>query len=365
MKVLLLTTHLDFGGISAYTVSLAKTLTHRGHKVTVCSSGGALVDTLGKEAIEHIQLDIRTKSELNPRVFKAVTKLANLIKQDKPDIIHAQTRVTQVMAHLLSKRIKVPFVSTCHGFFRPHIGRKALGFWGKKAIAISEPVREHLVNDLKVKKSTVSVIYNGVDVEQFSRKLNKDELISYKRRLNLKDGPIVGNIARLSPVKGQKFLVTAMKKVLQQIPDAQLLIVGSGPCQAELVNLVLELGIGHAVYMEDSTYDTLTPLSVMDLFVLPSLQEGLGLAVMEAMVAAKPVIGSNVGGVYSLIKDGKTGLLVAPEDAEALSVAIIKLLKDKDLAGNLATAANSLIKSEFSLDKMAAKVEGVYEEAIT
>jgi len=101
------------------------------------------------------------------------------------------------------------------------------------------------------------------------------------------------------------------------------------------------------------------------LFVLPSLQEGLGLAVMEAMVAAKPVIGSNVGGVYSLIKDGKTGLLVAPEDAEALSVAIIKLLKDKDLAGNLATAANSLIKSEFSLDKMAAKVEGVYEEAIT
>ena len=286
-----------------------------------------------------------------------------LALKERPDIIHAQTRVTQVIAYLVSKKTGVPFVSTCHGFFRPHAGRKFFGFWGKRAIAISEAVREHLVNDLKAKKNIVRVVYNGVDVKQFSRVAGKEEIKSYKARLGLKEGPIIGSIARLSPVKGQNFLVMAMKKVLEEIPDAQLLIVGDGPCQRELVNLTLQLGIGDKVNLEGSTLDTVQPLSAMDIFVLPSLQEGLGLAVMEAMVTSKPVIGSNVGGVYSLIKDGKTGLLVAPKDEDALADALMKLLKDKQLADALGKAAKQLIEEKFSLAKMAEKIEEVYKEA--
>jgi len=364
MKVLIITTHLDYGGIGVYTASLAKSIKERGHDVSVASSGGALVEVLEAGDIKHIEIDIRTKSEFNPRVVTAIEHLTEIFKKEKPDIMHAQTRVSQVIAGCTSRLTGVPYVSTCHGFFRPHLGRRLFGFWGSRAIAISEAVREHLVNDLKVKKNMSCIIYNGVDAHYFTRKLSRDEIEAFKMRVGLKSGPVVGSIARLSPVKGHEFLIRAMKKVLDEVPDAQLLIVGDGPCQRELVNLTLELEVGNAVFIEGSMADTLMPLSAMDIFVLPSVQEGLGLALMEAMAASKAVIGSNVGGVYSLIKDGKTGLLVEPKDPDALSEAITRLLKDRGLAKDMGRAARALIEEKFSLEIMAEKVEKVYEEAI-
>jgi len=103
-------------------------------------------------------------------------------------------------------------------------------------------------------------------------------------------------------------------------------------------------------------------LSVMDIFVLPSIQEGLGLSAMEAMASGKPVIGSNVGGVYSLIKDGQTGLLVPPKDSMALSAAILRLLDDKELILKMVDSAKKLIKEKFSIEQMAKKVELLYKE---
>jgi len=364
MKVLLLTTHLDYGGIGVYTASLAKALKARGHDVSVASSGGALTNSLEQGGIKHIYMDMRTKSEFNPRIVTAIEHLTETFKKEKPDIIHAQTRVSQVIAGGVSRLTGVPYVSTCHGFFRPHLGRRVFGFWGRRAIAISEAVREHLVNDLKVKKNISRIVYNGVDANHFAKKLNQCDVQAFKARVGLKSGPVIGSIARLSPVKGHEFLIRAMKKVLADAPDAQLLIVGDGPCQRELVNLTLELEVGHAVFIEGSMPDTLIPLSAIDIFVLPSVQEGLGLALMEAMAASKPVIGSNVGGVYSLIKDGKTGLLVEPKDPQALSAAITQLLKDKKLAQEMGKTARALIEEKFSLEIMAEKVEEVYEEAI-
>jgi len=364
MKILIITTHLDYGGIGVYTASLARSMQQRGHEISVASSGGALTGALEAAGIKHIEIDIRTKSEFNPRVVTAIEHLTEIFKKEKPNIMHAQTRVSQVIAGFTSRLTGVPYVSTCHGFFRPHIGRRMFGFWGSRAIAISEAVREHLVNDLKVKKNISRIIYNGVDAAHFAKRLKQDDVQAFKARVGLKDGPVIGSIARLSPVKGHEFLIRAMKSVLDEEPNAQLLIVGDGPCQRELVNLTLELGIGHAVFIENSMPDTLIPLSAMDIFVLPSVQEGLGLALMEAMAASKTVIGSNVGGVYSLIKDGKTGLLVEPKDPEALSAAITRLIKDTNLAKDMGKAARVLIEEKFSLEIMAKNVEEVYEEAI-
>ena len=364
MNILLLTTHLEFGGISIYCVSLAKTLRDNGHNVTVASSGGVLVAELKKFGVQHIEINIKTKSELSPLLFKAYLKLEKHFKAEKPQIIHAHTRIAQVLACMIYKRTHIPYISTCHGFFRPHFGRRMFGFWGKKVVAISEAVREHLVNDLKVKKEDIRLVNNGIDIKRFGAPIDEKQKADYRSGLGIKEGPVVGIIARLSPVKGHKFLLIAIKEVLRQQANVQLLIIGDGPAKKQLVDLTIKLGLGECTFMEDSVFDTRLPLSVMDVFVLPSIQEGLGLSAMEAMVAGTPVVGSNVGGVYSLIKDGQTGLLVPSQDPAALAGAILKLLGDKKQAQAMAKAARRLIEEKFSLEGMAEKIEAVYKEVV-
>jgi len=364
MKILLLTTHLDFGGISIYCISLAKSLKEKGHDVIIASGGGILLPELDKYGVRHIQLNIRTKSELSPLLWKSCIRLNKIFNTWQPDIIHAQTRVTQALAWMIGKNAGIPYVSTCHGFFRPHLGRRLFGFWGKKVIAISDAVREHLVNDLKVKKDNVVLINNGIDVKKFEALVSDKEKRAYKSKIGLKQGPVIGIIARLSPVKGHKFLLAAAKELLKQHHDLQVLIIGDGPLKENIVDLTILYGLGNCTFIEESTLDTRLSLSVMDVFVLPSIQEGLGLCALEAMAAGVPVVGSNVGGVYSLIKDGQTGFLVPPKDSIALAGAISKLLMDKKSASHMAGEARKMVSEKFSLAGMADKVEQEYKAVI-
>ena len=168
----------------------------------------------------------------------------------------------------------------------------------------------------------------------------------------------------MSEVKGHKYLIMAMKSVIEKIPDAQLLIVGEGKIQKELESLADKLGIGEKIRFIPAVSDTSGPLSAMDVFVMPSLQEGLGLSIMEAMLFGVPVAASEVGGIPSLVKDGITGILVKPEDSDGLALAIIDLLKNKEKASAMALAAKELIIREFSLEKMVEQTERVYFECL-
>ena len=129
MKILLLTSHLNFGGISIYTFSLAKGLKDKGNDVLVGSSGGDLVPQLLNIGIRHIKIPVNTKSEIGPKAMLSVFKLRKILKEEKVELIHAQTRVTQVVASNLSRFFKIPYVTTCHGFFKPHGGRLIFPCW--------------------------------------------------------------------------------------------------------------------------------------------------------------------------------------------------------------------------------------------
>jgi glycosyltransferase involved in cell wall biosynthesis len=363
MKILLITTHLNFGGVASYTVSLARGLHSRGHKVFVASSGGGFEDLLKSEGIRHIRLPISTKSELSPKVLISSVLVRRFVATESIDIIHAQTRVTQIVAFIVAKAARIPYITTCHGFFKTRLGRKLFGAWGDRTVAISEAVREHLVNDFKLKKSTVELIYNGIALERF-RDYGDSEKTLLKNRLQLKSGPVVGIIARLSPVKGHRYLIEAMKTVIAKIPTAQLLIVGDGPIKKELCALTERLGIANNVYFEESVSNTAEYLSIMDVFVLPSLQEGLGLSIAEALAMQLPVAASDVGGIYSLIKDNVTGLLVPAQNTHALAAAITTLLNDPSLCRRLGQAGRTLIEEKFSLGTMITKIEDIYKETI-
>jgi len=362
MNILLISTHLNYGGITSYLVTLAKGLRQRGHKVIVTSSSGYALDLLKAYDIRYIDIPIHTKAEISPSVLASFLKLRHILKNENIQIIHAQTRVTQVLAAWLARSFNIPYVTTCHGFFKRRLSRKLFSGWGSKVIAISEAVKVHLINDFKVKEEDIVLIYNGVDVNS---SLSSNAGYAIKQEIGLRGlGPIIGIIGRLSEVKGHHYLILAFSQILKQIPQAELLIVGEGKTKKDLVRLVQDLKIEKNVFFVPSVSNTQRILSIMDVFVMPSIQEGLGLSIMEAMAEGVPVVASDVGGISNLIEHDTRGLLVKPKDAQGLVLAILVLLKDKKKAEDISLKGRQFIKENFSLDSMLEKTEGVYRECI-
>lgn len=366
MNILLITTHLNYGGITSYIKSLAKGLKNKGHNIFVASSGGDCLEFLKDLGLEHILIPIRTKSEISPKVFLSLFKLLPILKKKNIQIIHSHTRVTQVLSFFLSKFSEIPCISTCHGFFKPRIFRKIFGCWGKFVIAISEPVKKHLIEDLGVKEDRIRLIYHGIEIEKSLPEAGSStaKKVEIKKELGLKKEKIIGIIARLSEVKGHMYLIPAFKMVKEEYPDTQLLIVGEGKIKPQLLNLVSELKIKEDVLFLPPVSDPSEILSAIDIFCSPSLKEGLGLSLMEAMAEGITVIASRVGGITKLIQDQKTGLLVEKEGIEGLASAILKLLKNVELARNIGEKARRFIEENFSLEKMVILTENVYRECL-
>ena len=366
MKVLIITTHLNIGGISTYTVSLAKALKAKGKEVFVVSSGGVLAPKLTEAGISHIQLDLMTKSELSPKMIRAVFEINKIIRRLGIDIIHAQTRVTQVIAFFASKLSKKKVVTTCHGFFRPNLGRSLLPAWGSRVIAISDAVREHLIKDFRVGEDKVSLIYNGIDVKKFIKDYSEEERDSLKDRFGVrKDHNIIGTMARFTPDKGHDVLLYALYEILKHKPNVQLLFVGDGKERTKMVELTQRLDLEDNVIFVKSQINTAAVLSIMDVFMFtPRRREGLGIAPLEAFASGKPVVATNVGGVASIVKDGVNGFLVEPSRPKLLVEPTLKLLKDKELYKKMSQTGRELVIQKFSINGMADRVEAIYKDLL-
>ena len=150
MHIYQLTTHLNIGGITQYVFDLSSELLKRGHQVTVVSSGGSCAEAFQKQGITVIIINLQTKSELSPKLLQAQTKLIKVFKEKKPDIVHAHTRVTQILAHRIQRKSQILFVTTCHGFYKRRLGRRLNPAWGDYVIAISEAVAKHLEEIFRV-----------------------------------------------------------------------------------------------------------------------------------------------------------------------------------------------------------------------
>ncbi|MFH1996406.1 MAG: glycosyltransferase family 4 protein [Candidatus Omnitrophota bacterium] len=362
MHILFFTTHLNYGGIANYVVEMASSLVKKGLAITVASSGGDLEGSYASDRLKYARIDIRTKFEFGPKVMMAVPKLSRMITDGAVDIVHAHTRVTQVAACFATLRTGVPSVSTCHGYFKTRLGRRIFGCWGKKVVAISGPVRDHLVNDLKVDERSIALIHTGINIDKFSMRPPDEELASLRKTHRFGDGPVIGTIGRMSPVKGHEFFVRAFQHVLKKRPDAMGVIVGDGPDKAMLARLIETLEIGDSFRLVEPTTDTVKYYSAFDIFVLPSVSEGLGLSLLEAMAAGTPCVASNVGGVKDIINDTGSGLLVPPEDPGSLSEAIVTMLDDDSLRKRVREGARARVEEKFSIQHAAEKMRSMYEE---
>lgn len=364
MNILYLTNHLEVGGITSYVLSLAEGFKQQGHNVHIGSSGGGLLPEFTARGVPFLDVPARTKFEFHYGLMLSLPRVIRYIKENNIHIIHSNTRVTQVLGCLAGRYSLTPHVSTCHGFFKNRLSRRIFPCWGCRVIAISQEVAGHLAGDLGVRQECIRLIHNGVDIDRFSL---RDEKIreNAREKLGLGQAPVVGIIARLSEVKGHSYLIEAMKQVLEKAAGARLLIVGEGKCAEALRNLVRRLKIENNVSFIPNVADTAGILASMDLFVLPSLQEGLGLSLMEAMASGLAVIGSDVGGIKSLIRHGHNGLLVRPKDIEGLSSAILQLLADEERRISFGNRAREFIRENFSRQDMIARTERVYAECLS
>lgn len=366
MKILHVNTHMNIGGIGQYILSLCGAMKSKGVDCVVASSGGNLEGELKKSAIPHKYIDIRTKFEFSPKVFIASSSLADIIRKEGIDIVHAHTRVSQVASILASGRTGTRYISTCHGFFKPRLFRKLFDTWGEKVVAISAPVKAHLEMDFGVDPARIELIHNGVDISRFSKTYSDDEVAQIKRTIALKEGPVVGTMGRLSSVKGHRFLIEAMKYIVSKNSSAQCLIIGSGPEEGPLKDLAKSMGMEGRIRFAGVVYEDVGAyLACMDIFVLPSIKEGLGLALLEAMAAARPCIASDIGGISDIIEDGKNGILAPVANSRAIGDAILRLLNDGVLSAGLGLKAREFVKEKFSLDLMSENIGNLYKEVMS
>ena len=176
--------------------------------------------------------------------------------------------------------------------------------------------------------------------------------------------PVVGTAGPLEAVKGLPFFLGAAQRVLAENPHVQFLIAGAGPEEQNLRRLARELKIVDAVTFVPKLYDFSTALEAMDIFCLPSLRQGLGTIMLEAMGRGIPVIATGVGGVFSVVSDNETGLVVPPSNSARLAERILELLSDPLRARTLGSNGRELVKQEFSVERMVKETADLYREIV-
>lgn len=367
MRVLHLTTHLNTGGITTYILKLVPYLKKSGVETFVLSSGGAIAPRFEEKGGTVLELPIKTKSELSPKIYFQIPALIKILRENKIDLMHAHTRVTQVMAAIAGMITGVPYVTTSHGYYKRRLGRRLLPGWGLRTIAISQGVADHLIKDFELPEDRVDVVNNGVDfaeLEKFHALYPGSEA---KRTYGFApEDPVVGIVARIVEDKGHEYLLRAAELLKSDLPTLRILIVGEGRHMPYLKNLAKELGIENRVIFTGNVEDIGRPLSAMDIFALPAIwREGFGLSIVEAMAFRKPVIVSNIWALNSLIDNNVTGILLEPKQARPLADAILHLLRSPKEAERIANTGHQMAKSSFTISRMSDEIKQVYEKVLT
>ena len=309
---------------------------------------------------------IRTKSELSPKIYWALPELIRWVREEKIELIHAHTRITQVMSQWIQGITDIPFMTTCHGFYKPRLGRRILPAWGKEVVAISEPVGTHLRDSFHVSPDRIRIVYNGVDLRAFVSHFFEHRPAEVRKEYNIPEQAFVaGSTARLVPDKGHEYLIRALKKLESEIPDMHVLIVGDGRHRKPLETLAKDLKLDRRIHFTGNLRDVSRPLAAMDIFVLPATwREGFGLSIVEAMACQKPVIVTNIWALNTLIQNQVNGVLVEPRNVEELAVAIRRFFKDAEFRDRIGQAGRTAAEERFSLHRMVEELEDVYEEVL-
>lgn len=375
MKILMLSDYFapHIGGVEHAVLAIASRLVQQGHSVhvlTLNTDGAPVRETLHGVVVHRARaLDLtRLVGVQTVWSIDAVSSLLRLADEIQPDIIHAHNLFfsTTLIAAALKRHLARPLVVTMHlgtldcisgpariaaaGWERT-VGRSILRC-ADRVIAVSQAVAKHAAA-LRYPASSTRVIPNGVDLDRFFP--SPDSTSDHAR---------VGLVGRLIFNKGPRYFVESVPAVLEMHPRTEFVLAGEGPLRDELERRVAQLGIGHAVTFLGKRTDIPDILRTCDLYVRPSLTEGLPLTVLEAMACGVPVIATPVGGTAEVVQDGVTGLLIRPGEVDDLARATNDLLANPSRGRALAHQARALVQRSFNWDAVTRQTTAVYQELI-
>jgi glycosyltransferase involved in cell wall biosynthesis len=230
-------------------------------------------------------------------------------------------------------------------------------------IAISDHIARFTVSRGVRYPSRVRRVYHGIEppvtqtLEREGQQIRRDLGIG-------QDAFVVGNVGRLAPQKGQRHLIAAMPLLLERVPNAHAVIAGAGDLEEYLRDLALELGAAERVHVLGPRRDVPALMHAMDVFAMPSIWEGFGLVLLEAMAAGRPVVASRVATIPEVVLDGETGLLVPAGDPLALADALAQLAGDPEGARTMGEAGRERLRLHFSIEKMVGDTEMLYREVL-
>ncbi len=352
-SVLLVSGPFSVRGSCSYSLRLAEHLPASGFRSSVDCPDARLVEPERRR-----ELNIREFAHLHLPLWSTVVMrmIERQLRQDPPDLIHIQSRLAASQGIWLARRLRRPFVLTVHDYLRPceklALDRRLC----QRIIAISESVKSDLLERTGLPSELISVIHSGVDT---------DEGVDETSVLKPNHVPVVGAAGPLEAVKGFPFFLGAAARVVAQGRDVEFVIAGAGPEESNLRRLACQLKIGPRVTFVPNLLEFDDALSAMDIFCLPSLQQGIGTIMLQAMSMGRPVIATRVGGVHQVVRDHDTGLLVPPSNSEALASSILELLDDPEKARSIGHAARVEVMREFSVQQMVSKTANVYREILS
>ena len=293
-------------------------------------------------------------------------KLSKIVRQWRPAIVHAHDPHAVSMAALaLSFGAPEPrpkMIASRRVDF--HLQSHSFSQWKYRQmdrfIAASHAIKAILVAD-GIPAGRIDVVHDGIDVDKIANRPSTDLHAEYWLPHGV---PVLVNVGALVGHKGQKFLIDAMPLVLREVPDAHLVIFGEGDLRVPLEKQIKQLNLAKRVLLPGFREDVMSLMKSADLFVMSSVTEGLGSAVLDAMAMGQAVVGTRAGGIPEAVVPDETGLLVEPSDSKALATAIITLLKDDALRKQFGEAGRARVAEHFGVDRLVEGTLAVYERAV-
>lgn len=351
---------LDSGGAERHLVRVIGGLRRTGRwQISVfCLTRRGLFLTEMEELGVQVHGSARSWTQSPALIWNAIVDLRTHLRAERPQIVHCYLPQASLIGALAARWARVPHVVTSRRFVHSYAGRNLVRHrvvcavadrCSDRVIAVCNAATEQAVTEGTPRRKLVTV-YNSITLPSVER-----------RRRNFFDGkPVFGSVGELHPRKGFQYLIEAMPQVLAALPQARLLIVGRGQDRSRLEQIVLNCGVGEHVEFLGERSDIPDLLAEFDVFVLPSLLEGIPNALLEAMAAGLPSVATRVGGVPELLEDRKQGFLVNAKSPTELARALIELGRDQDMCAAFGARAQALVAERFQPQREIDGIERVY-----
>ncbi len=367
--------NLEFGGGERVFTQIINRLSGERYKIMVaCLPTGAFIEKIKGSEVEVKSVDMRNR--FNPGV---ILQLADLMKRENVDIVHSQGARADFFARMAARLAGVHIVVSTvpmpvEGFDVNPLRKLIYMVFNRfserfvdRFMVVSDALEKIMIEKHGIAPQRVVKIYNGIEKDEYC--IEDKEIVYRRSRFRKESGlgddvPVVGVIGRLVWQKGFEYFIEAIPDVLKRFPRAIFLIVGEGELKDELKVKSRILKLEDKIIFTGFRNDIKDVLASVDIFVMPSLLEGLPVVLLEAMAMKKPIVATKIEGIREVLENGLTGLLVSPENPQVLSEAIVDLLIHKDTARQMGLTARKVIEEGFGVDIMVQKVEGVYEELL-